>query len=254
MERKKRVRKMSTDEQPTTTVRQSRRLAGVAPEFGLLDTRRLMRQSSAPEPAQLDDHVDLPTSSPERKREAEGSSHVSPSTNSPDTRPPPKKPTLAPDADLAPEPSHNDIVNKQELEALHFFQKAHEDRSRLLDDRETRLVEMAESAAQAAEAHETYRQEQFKEALGYLQECYQRELDLARCVVGNEANETLSQEIEKQQATWEAWMLRFQENLELTYDKERALLLPDKEVSLLALKNQHTDELLRVSTEAEHTI
>ncbi|RLO09164.1 hypothetical protein DYB28_004154 [Aphanomyces astaci] len=91
-----------------------------------------------------------------------------------------------------------DIIKKQELEALRFFQKAHEDRSRLLDSRENRLVEMAESAAQAAEAHETYRQEQFKEALGYLQECYQRELDLARCVVGNEANETLSQEIEKQ--------------------------------------------------------
>ncbi|RLO06757.1 hypothetical protein DYB28_010843, partial [Aphanomyces astaci] len=147
-----------------------------------------------------------------------------------------------------------DIIKKQELEALRFFQKAHEDRSRLLDDRETRLVEMAESAAQAAEAHENYRQEQFKEALGYLQECYQRELDLARRVVGNEANETLSQEIEKQQAMWEARMLRFQENLELTWDKERSLLLQDKEVSLLALKNQHTDELLRVSTEAEHTI
>ncbi|RHY18146.1 hypothetical protein DYB36_011127, partial [Aphanomyces astaci] len=147
-----------------------------------------------------------------------------------------------------------DIIKKQELEALRFFQKAHEDRSRLLDDRETRLVEMAESAAQAAEAHENYRQEQFKEALGYLQECYQRELDLARCVVGNEANETLSQEIEKQQAMWEARMLRFQENLELTWDKERSLLLQDKEVSLLALKNQHADELLRVSTEAEHTI
>ncbi|KAF0703302.1 hypothetical protein AaE_015443 [Aphanomyces astaci] len=114
---------------------------------------------------------------------------------------------------------------------------------------------MAESAAQAAEAHETYRQEQFKEALGYLQECYQRELDLARCVVGNEANETLSQEIEKQQAMWEARMLRFQENLELlTWNKERSSLLQDKEVSLLALKNQHSDELLRVSTEAEHTI
>ncbi|RHY69520.1 hypothetical protein DYB30_012486, partial [Aphanomyces astaci] len=146
-----------------------------------------------------------------------------------------------------------DIIKKQELEALRFFQKAHEDRSRLLDDRETRLVEMAESAAQAAEAHENYRQEQFKEALGYLQECYQRELDLARRVVGNEANETLSQEIEKQQAMWEAQMLRFQENLELTWDKERSLLLQDKEVSLLALKNQHADELLRVSTEAEHT-
>ncbi|RHZ00669.1 hypothetical protein DYB35_012969 [Aphanomyces astaci] len=113
---------------------------------------------------------------------------------------------------------------------------------------------MAESAAQAAEAHETYRQEQFKEALRDLQECYQRELDLARCVVGNEANETLGQEIEKQQAMWEAWMLRFQENLELTWDKEKSLLLTDKDVSLLALKNQHTDELLRVSTEAEHTI
>ncbi|RQM21535.1 hypothetical protein B5M09_011789, partial [Aphanomyces astaci] len=147
-----------------------------------------------------------------------------------------------------------DIIKKQELEALRFFQKAHEDRSRLLDDRETRLVEMAESAAQAAEAHENYRQEQFKEALGYLQECYQRELNLARCVVGNEANETLSQEIEKQQAMWEARMLRFQENLELTWDKERSLLLQDKEVSLLVLKNQHTDELLRVSTEAGHTI
>ncbi|ETV65113.1 hypothetical protein H257_18103 [Aphanomyces astaci] len=302
---------MSTDEQPTSTIRQSRRLAGVAPEYGLLDTRRLTRQSSTPEPVQLDDHVDLPTSSPERKREAEGSPHVSPSTNSPDSRPPPKKPALAPGADLAPEPlsphariatgntpmvqgvpgsmvprtltptwddpgvprnvvvttisvagggardSHNayadftrDIIKKQELEALRFFQKAHEDRSRLLDDRETRLVEMAESAAQAAEAHETYRQEQFKEALG----CYQRELDLARCVVGNEANETLSQEIGRQQAMWEARMLRFQENLELTWDKERSLLLQDKEVSLLALKNQHTDELLRVSTEAEHTI
>ncbi|RHX97610.1 hypothetical protein DYB25_011327, partial [Aphanomyces astaci] len=34
----------------------------------------------------------------------------------------------------------------------------------------------------------------------------------------------------------------------------RSLLLQDKEVSLLVLKNQHTDELLRVSTEAEHTI
>ncbi|RHY18834.1 hypothetical protein DYB36_010356, partial [Aphanomyces astaci] len=53
---------------------------------------------------------------------------------------------------------------------------------------------------------------------------------------------------------WEARMLRFQENLELTWDKEMSLLLQDKEVSLLALKNQHTDELLRVSTEAEHTI
>ncbi|RHZ26387.1 hypothetical protein DYB37_008961 [Aphanomyces astaci] len=147
-----------------------------------------------------------------------------------------------------------DIIKKQELEALRFFQKAHEDRSRLLDDRETRLVEMAESAAQAAEAHENYRQEQFKEALGYLQECYQRELDLARRVVGNEANETLSQEIEKHQAMWEARMLRFLENLELTWDKERSLLLQDMEVSLLALKNQHADELLRVSTEAEHTI
>ncbi|RHZ42055.1 hypothetical protein DYB26_005186 [Aphanomyces astaci] len=333
---RKRVRKMSTDEQPTSTIRQSRRLAEVAPEYGLLDTRRLTRQSSTPEPVQLDDHVDLPTSSPERKREAEGSPHVSPSTNSPDSRSPPKKPALAPGADLAPEPlspharigidgwdsldktpvsllepssatgntpmvqgapgsmvprtltptwddpgvprnvvvtmisvagggardSHNayaeftrDIIKKQELEALRFFQKAHEDRSRLLDDRETRLVEMAESAAQAAEAHETYRQEQFKEALGYLQECYQRELDLARCVVGNEANETLSQEIEKQQAMWEARMLRFQENLELlTWNKERSSLLQDKEVSLLALKNQHSDELLRVSTEAEHTI
>ncbi|RHZ18179.1 hypothetical protein DYB37_013165 [Aphanomyces astaci] len=113
---------------------------------------------------------------------------------------------------------------------------------------------MAESAAQAAEAHETYRQEKFKEALGYLQECYQRELDLARCVVGNEANETLTQEIEKQQVMWEAWMLRFQENLELTWDKERSILLQDKEVSLLALKSQHTDELLRVSTELERTI
>ncbi|ETV73002.1 hypothetical protein H257_12047 [Aphanomyces astaci] len=193
---------MSTDEQPTLTVRQSRRLAGVAPEYGLLDTRRLTHQSSTPEPAQLDDHTDLPTSSPERKREAEGSPHVSPSTNSPDTRPPPKKPALAPGADSAPEPlsphagivqlpetppwskerpaaCHNayteftrDIVKKQELEALRFFQKAHDNRSRLLDDRETRLVEMAELAAQAAEAHEAYRQEQFKEALGYLQECY----------------------------------------------------------------------------------
>ncbi|RLO00889.1 hypothetical protein DYB28_007178 [Aphanomyces astaci] len=53
---------------------------------------------------------------------------------------------------------------------------------------------------------------------------------------------------------WEARMLRFQENLELTWDKEMSLLLQDKEVSLLVLKNQHTDELLRVSTEAEHTI
>ncbi|ETV73003.1 hypothetical protein H257_12048 [Aphanomyces astaci] len=49
-------------------------------------------------------------------------------------------------------------------------------------------------------------------------------------------------------------MLRFQQNLELTWDKERSLLLQDKEVSLLAVKNQHTDELLRVSPEAEHTI
>ncbi|RQM26004.1 hypothetical protein B5M09_011004, partial [Aphanomyces astaci] len=177
--KEKKVRKMSTDEQPTLTVRQSRRLAGVAPEYGLLDTRRLTHQSSTPEPAQLEDHTDLPTSSPERKREAEGSPHVSLSTNSPDTRPPPKKPALAPGADSAPEPFHNayteftrDIVKKQELEALRFFQKAHDNRSRLLDDRETRLVEMAELAAQAAEAHEAYRQEQFKEALGYLQECY----------------------------------------------------------------------------------
>ncbi|RQM26005.1 hypothetical protein B5M09_011005 [Aphanomyces astaci] len=49
-------------------------------------------------------------------------------------------------------------------------------------------------------------------------------------------------------------MLRFQQNLELTWDKERSLLLQDKEVSLLAVKNQHTNELLRVSPEAEHTI
>ncbi|RLN95187.1 hypothetical protein DYB28_003385 [Aphanomyces astaci] len=104
----------------------------------------------------------------------------------------------------------------------------------------------------ATEAREIYRQQQCKEALEYLQECYQRELDLARSMTGSEANESLHDE--KFAATWETRMLRSQENLELTWEKERSLLLQDKEALLLALKNQHTDELQRVSTEAVHTI
>ncbi|RHY51066.1 hypothetical protein DYB30_011667 [Aphanomyces astaci] len=95
---------MSTEE-PTTTavpVRQSRRLAGGAPEFGLLDSERLLRKKPlATGLVPLEDDDGARVSTPGRKREADGSPDVSPPTDRPETRSPLKRPALASAADLA---------------------------------------------------------------------------------------------------------------------------------------------------------
>ncbi|RLO01520.1 hypothetical protein DYB28_015606, partial [Aphanomyces astaci] len=106
-EARKKKGKMSTEE-PTTTavpVRQSRRLAGCAPEFGLLDSERLLRKkplATGLVPLEDDDGARVSTSG--RKPEADGSPDVSPPTDRPEPRSPLKRPALvlAADLDLVP--------------------------------------------------------------------------------------------------------------------------------------------------------
>ncbi|ETV92270.1 hypothetical protein H310_13335 [Aphanomyces invadans] len=67
----------------------------------------------------------------------------------------------------------------QKIEAQRFLKQFYDERARLLDAKETRLVGMAEELARAVEAHEARRQDDYRKALAYLHECYDRELELA---------------------------------------------------------------------------
>ncbi|RHX98374.1 hypothetical protein DYB25_014307, partial [Aphanomyces astaci] len=94
--------KMSTEEPTTAAVRQSHRLAGDAPEFGLLDSERLLRKKPlATDLVPLEDDDGARVSTPGRKREADGSPDVSPPTDRPETRSPFRRPMLVSAADLA---------------------------------------------------------------------------------------------------------------------------------------------------------
>ncbi|RHZ09104.1 hypothetical protein DYB26_009277, partial [Aphanomyces astaci] len=224
-EARKKKGKMSTDEPTRTAVRQSRRLAGEAHEFGLLDRRQLRMNAQATDLVPLEDNDSARVSTPGRKREDDGSPHVSPPTYWPETQSPLKRPALTSAADLplvltSPlartgtdgresnaetldrytslvqaeyggmktyEEFTRGIEEQKRSASLLFFQQANEDRARLLGIQETQLVEMAEGLriARAAETHESRRQDEFQKALTYLRDCYTQELDVARVQVTN---------------------------------------------------------------------
>ncbi|RQM27801.1 hypothetical protein B5M09_013129 [Aphanomyces astaci] len=159
----------------------------------------------------LEDNDSARVSTPGRKREADGSPHVSPPTYCPETQSPLKRPALTSAADLplvltsplARTGTDGRESNAETLErytslvqaeygvkrtaSLLFFQQANEDRARLLGVQETQLVEVVEGLriARAAETHESRRQDEFQKALTYLQDCYTQELDVARAQVTN---------------------------------------------------------------------
>ncbi|ETV75910.1 hypothetical protein H257_09871 [Aphanomyces astaci] len=152
----------------------------------------------------LEDNDSARVSTPGRKREADGSPHVSPPTYCPETQSPLKRPALTSAADLplvltsplARTGTDGRESNAETLErytslvqaevkrtaSLLFFQQANEDRARLLGVQETQLVEVVEGLriARASETHESRRQDEFQKALTYLQDCYTQELDVAR--------------------------------------------------------------------------
>ncbi|RHY68806.1 hypothetical protein DYB38_010741, partial [Aphanomyces astaci] len=73
-----------------------------APEFGLLDSERLLwKKPLATGLVPFEDDDGARVSTPGRKREADGSPDVSPPTDRPETRSPLKRPALASAADLA---------------------------------------------------------------------------------------------------------------------------------------------------------
>ncbi|RLN96345.1 hypothetical protein DYB28_001557 [Aphanomyces astaci] len=277
-EARKKKGKMSTDEPTRTAVRQSRRLAGEAHEFGLLDRRQLRMNAQATDLVPLEDNDSARVSTPGRKREDDGSPHVSPPTYWPETQSPLKRPALTSAADLplvltSPlartgtdgresnaetldrytslvqaeyggmktyEEFTRGIEEQKRSASLLFFQQANEDRARLLGIQETQLVEMAEGLriARAAETHESRRQDEFQKALTYLRDCYTQELNVARAQVTNDANETLHGEAEKNALSWEDRTRELERKVALKWE----LRTPE----LRTLKRNHQEEILLV--------
>ncbi|RLO08754.1 hypothetical protein DYB28_008306 [Aphanomyces astaci] len=249
---------MSTEE-PTTTavpVRQSRRLAGGAPEFGLLDSERLLRKKPlATGLVPLEDDDGARVSTPGRKREADGSPDVSPPT---DRNTIVATITVATggirDIQKAYEEFTRGIEEQQRTASLLFFQQANEDRARLLGVQESQLVEMAEGLLRAAETHESRRQDEFQKALTYLRDCYTRELDVARAQVTNEANEALLREAEKNALSWEDRTRELQGQLALKWEQREALLVRDMDSDLLVARRLHEEVLSQVQKDAERVL
>ncbi|RHZ39333.1 hypothetical protein DYB26_001641, partial [Aphanomyces astaci] len=249
---------MSTEE-PTTTavpVRQSRRLAGGAPEFGLLDSERLLRKKPlATGLVPLEDDDGARVSTPGRKGEADGS---------PDMSPPTDRNTIVAtitvatggirDIQKAYEEFTRGIEEQQRTASLLFFQQANEDRARLLGVQESQLVEMAEGLLRAAETHESRRQDEFQKALTYLRDCYTRELDVARAQVTNEANEALLREAEKNALSWEDRTRELQGQLALKWEQREALLVRDMDSDLLVARRLHEEVLSQVQKDAERVL
>ncbi|RHZ28516.1 hypothetical protein DYB31_012301, partial [Aphanomyces astaci] len=245
-EARKKKGKMSTEE-PTTTavpVRKSRSLAGGAPEFGLLDSERLLRKEPlATGLVPLEDDDGIRVSYPGRKRKADGSLDVSPPTDRPETRSPLKRPALASAAVLALVPTTPLARTGTDHPTLTLARTGTDDRE---SDDETLerysipvpapLVETAEGLLRAAETHESRRQDEFQKALTYLRDCYTRELDVARAQVTNEANEALLREAEKNALSWEDRTRELQGQLALKWEQREALLVWDRDSDLLVAR------------------
>ncbi|RHY68992.1 hypothetical protein DYB30_012810 [Aphanomyces astaci] len=223
---------------------------------------------------------------PERKRDAESSPNVSAPTDRHDSRPPLKKLALAEEDELAVTcpplsvksgleewDSDNATTNggTRDLERAYleytrgieesertatdrFFRQLQEDQARLLDSRETRLVEMAENMTRAAEAHELHRQGVFNEALTYLRDGLARELEVARAQMTNEANEAFHVEVKKNENEWTSRMQDLQERLTSEWESQKALILREKDSQVAMLTQQSAEKLRSIRAEAAHAM
>ncbi|RHZ25678.1 hypothetical protein DYB37_010895 [Aphanomyces astaci] len=135
-----------------------------------------------------------------------------------------------------------------------FFRQLQVDQARLLDSRETRLVEMAENMTRAAEAHELHRQGVFNEALTYLRDGLARELEVSRAQVTNEANEAFHVEVKKNKNEWTSRMQDLQERLTSEWESQKALILREKDSQVAMLTQQSAEKLRSIRAEAAHAM
>ncbi|RQM20500.1 hypothetical protein B5M09_010497, partial [Aphanomyces astaci] len=241
-EARKKKGKMSTEEPTTTAVCQSRRLAGGAPEFGLLDSERLLRKkplATGLVPLEDDDGAEY--------RLQDGRGKLTGNTIVATI-------TVATggirEIQKAYEELTRGIEEQQRTASLLFFHQVNEDRARLLGVQESQLVEMAEGLLLAAET----RQDEFQKALTYLRDCYTRELDVARAQVTNEANEALLREAEKNTLSWEDRTRELQGQLALKWEQREALLVRDMDSDLLVARRLHEEVLSQVQKDAERVL
>ncbi|KAF0758819.1 hypothetical protein AaE_003823, partial [Aphanomyces astaci] len=142
----------------------------------------------------------------------------------------------------------------QRVEAQRFLKQFNDARTRLLDDKETRLVGMAEELQRAVETHEARRQDDCQKALAYLRECYDRELELARSQAKTEATAVLHKEVKRLEDSWNARMEQITTRLNFDWEAQRSLILQEKHRELEAMARKHSDQVRVIQDESERVL
>ncbi|RHY29596.1 hypothetical protein DYB32_005023 [Aphanomyces invadans] len=142
----------------------------------------------------------------------------------------------------------------QKIEAQRFLKQFYDERARLLDAKETRLVGMAEELARAVEAHEARRQDDYQKALAYLHECYDRELELARSHAKTEATAVLHEEAKRLEDSWNARMDQVTKQLNYEWETQRSLILQEKDRELDAMARKHSHHVQVIQDESERVL
>ncbi|ETV94751.1 hypothetical protein H310_11713 [Aphanomyces invadans] len=142
----------------------------------------------------------------------------------------------------------------QKVEAQRFLKQFKDERARLLDDKDTRLVGMAEELQRAVEAHEARRQDDYKKALVYLRECYDRELELARSHAKTEATAVLHEELKRLEDSWNARMDQVTRRLNFDWETQRSLILQEKNRELETMARKHSDYVQAIQDESERVL